>query len=193
MHHKNSPNVAEATNGINFTSALFDKDGKTKCTLKELKRQLKADQACRNAFAHQDGGENHRACGCYIPINQRPINQSSETIRTKVQHGLHGANLASCFHKGRTHVKLQGAFKVDRIIDHRRHGIKTEFLICWKSYSSKHDSWEPESNILDKSLIDNYKEKLQRNMKFYQSPTRDLVWTRRRTRRYLKKNGRGLQ
>lgn len=33
------------------------------------------------------------------------------------------------------------------------------FQVCWSGYSSDHDSWEPERNIIDKSLIQSYLER----------------------------------
>lgn len=37
---------------------------------------------------------------------------------------------------------------------------KREFLIRWKGYSSKSDSWEPEENLDCKDLIDRFMEKV---------------------------------
>jgi len=49
---------------------------------------------------------------------------------------------------------------VESILDHRlkKHGRKsmTEFLVKWKGYDHEHNSWEPETNIMDPELIDLY-------------------------------------
>ena len=48
-------------------------------------------------------------------------------------------------------------FIVEKILGHR-HGSdnKLEYLIKWKGYSEKHNSWEPEVNFLDKEVINKY-------------------------------------
>lgn len=48
-------------------------------------------------------------------------------------------------------------FEVDRIIDvqNKKNG-KKEFLIRWKGYSSKHDTWEPQDNLNCPELISKF-------------------------------------
>lgn len=51
--------------------------------------------------------------------------------------------------------------QVEKVLDvyiHRNN--KREFLIRWKGYSSKSDSWEPEENLDCKDLIDRFMEKV---------------------------------
>lgn len=53
-------------------------------------------------------------------------------------------------------------YEVDRILDvyiHRNN--KREFLIRWKGYSSKSDSWEPEENLDCADLIVKFMEKVE--------------------------------
>ena len=45
-------------------------------------------------------------------------------------------------------------FVVERILGERRKRGKVQFLISWKGYDASHDSWEPEENVLDQSLLD---------------------------------------
>lgn len=52
-------------------------------------------------------------------------------------------------------------YKVDRLLSSRvrKRGSRrvTEYLVRWEGYSPMHDSWEPAVNILDKSLIADFK------------------------------------
>lgn len=53
-------------------------------------------------------------------------------------------------------------YEVERILDvyiHRNN--KREFLIRWKGYSSKSDSWEPEENLDCGDLINKFMEKVE--------------------------------
>lgn len=48
-------------------------------------------------------------------------------------------------------------FDVERIIGHRLGSDgRSEYLIRWSGYGQESDSWEPEENIHQKSLIDDY-------------------------------------
>ena len=52
----------------------------------------------------------------------------------------------------------QLVWTVDRILDHRsgkRKNLK-EFLVRWEGYDKANDSWEPEANILDPTLVQDY-------------------------------------
>lgn len=53
-------------------------------------------------------------------------------------------------------------YEVERILDvyiHRNN--KREFLIRWKGFSSKSDSWEPEENLDCKDLIEKFMNKVE--------------------------------
>ena len=47
-------------------------------------------------------------------------------------------------------------FAVEKILNHRRDTLGSSYLVKWQSYSDKHNSWEPEDNIVDKRLLDEF-------------------------------------
>ena len=55
-------------------------------------------------------------------------------------------------------------FEVEKIIKERPGTDCTEYFVKWKGYSSKSNSWEPESNILDPELVQKYQEELSKSI-----------------------------
>ncbi|XP_064611194.1 chromodomain Y-like protein [Liolophura sinensis] len=48
-------------------------------------------------------------------------------------------------------------FEVDRILDHRKQGAKSEYLIRWKDFGPEDDSWEPVQNLTHcRDLVEHY-------------------------------------
>ena len=47
-------------------------------------------------------------------------------------------------------------YEVETILDHRMKGIKKEYLVKWKGFSSKDNTWEPESNFRDDDIVKKY-------------------------------------
>ncbi|GKT26232.1 hypothetical protein ADUPG1_013285 [Aduncisulcus paluster] len=47
-------------------------------------------------------------------------------------------------------------FTVDKIISHKKKGRQFLFLVKWKGYSQKHNSWVKKSDFVDSSLLDEY-------------------------------------
>ncbi|XP_056642274.1 chromobox protein homolog 5-like isoform X1 [Diorhabda sublineata] len=72
-------------------------------------------------------------------------------------------------------------FEVERILEvhHRRDG-KREFLVSWKGYSAKDNSWEPEENMNCKDLIDKFMAKVEVAKSFEE---KDLRLNRKRVQR----------
>lgn len=92
-------------------------------------------------------------------------------------------------------------FEVGRILDvvvHRNN--KREFLIRWKGYSSKVDSWEPEENLNCRDLIDAYMDKveaakgtLMRELRPVRMPTQRFTLATQALGRRLSKRNFGRQ
>lgn len=53
-------------------------------------------------------------------------------------------------------------FAAEEIKQKRIRDGKVEFLVKWKGWSNKHNTWEPEGNILDTRLLGNFEAKVQR-------------------------------
>ena len=47
-------------------------------------------------------------------------------------------------------------FSAEKILKHRKRNKKVEYLVKWLNFPKCQSTWEPEENILDKRLIDNY-------------------------------------
>ncbi|XP_031549973.1 uncharacterized protein LOC116287432 [Actinia tenebrosa] len=59
--------------------------------------------------------------------------------------------------KARKKLKTQGVYKVEEILAVRqKKDSEREFLIKWDSWGSEYNSWEIESHILDKSVIETF-------------------------------------
>ncbi|EUB56924.1 Chromobox protein [Echinococcus granulosus] len=56
----------------------------------------------------------------------------------------------------RSRSRNSGIYTVEKLLDRRVRMNKVEYLVKWKNWNDKHNTWEPEKNILDKSLIENY-------------------------------------
>ena len=52
--------------------------------------------------------------------------------------------------------KVPKTYVVERLLAARDTAYGREYRVHWADYSSAHDSWEPEGNILDKELIDEF-------------------------------------
>lgn len=54
-------------------------------------------------------------------------------------------------------------YAAERIMKKRVRAGKVEYLVKWKGWSTRHNTWEPEENILDIRLIDIYERSLRGN------------------------------
>ncbi|KAI3389295.1 hypothetical protein SNEBB_003216 [Seison nebaliae] len=50
-------------------------------------------------------------------------------------------------------------FQAERILQRRTINNRTEFLIKWKGWGTKHNTWEPEENILGRTLLENFEKR----------------------------------
>lgn len=50
----------------------------------------------------------------------------------------------------------EDVFEVEKIVSQRAVKGKKQYMVKWKNFSSSENTWEPEENILQKNLIDEY-------------------------------------
>ncbi|XP_065843679.1 chromobox protein homolog 2-like [Oscarella lobularis] len=53
-------------------------------------------------------------------------------------------------------------YAAERVIGQRLRRGRQEFLVKWRGWSYKHNTWEPEENILDSRLLESYKQRAAR-------------------------------
>ena len=56
----------------------------------------------------------------------------------------------------------EDVFEAERLMRKRGRGNKIEYLVKWKNWSPKHNTWEPLGNILDRRLIDQFENEQKR-------------------------------
>ena len=59
-------------------------------------------------------------------------------------------------HNRQSKQEVEELFTVERILSHRTTAGKVQFLVKWETFDSKHNSWEPEENIIDPQLVQEY-------------------------------------
>ncbi|KAE9417638.1 hypothetical protein Angca_002386, partial [Angiostrongylus cantonensis] len=61
---------------------------------------------------------------------------------------------------------LEGnVFAVEALLKERKRKGKTEYLVKWKGWGNKHNTWEPRENVLDDRLFDEFQKHKQKNKK----------------------------
>lgn len=61
--------------------------------------------------------------------------------------------------KKSTPVKSSPIYEVDALLKHRRRAQTREFLVRWKGFEQKDDTWEKERNLSCPQILDKYKRK----------------------------------
>ncbi|KAK6031933.1 chromo' (CHRromatin Organization MOdifier) domain protein, partial [Ostertagia ostertagi] len=61
---------------------------------------------------------------------------------------------------------LEGnVFAVEALLKERKRKGKVEYLVKWKGWGNKHNTWEPRENVLDDRLFDEFQKQKQKNKK----------------------------
>lgn len=92
-------------------------------------------------------------------------------------------------------------WEVEKILDVQYHREnKRDFLIRWKGYSSKSDSWEPEENLDCDDLINKFMDKLDqmknvdhKELRTVRAPTHRFTLMTQSADRRLSKRNKGRQ
>lgn len=56
-------------------------------------------------------------------------------------------------------ISTSPIYEVDELIGHRGRGRNREFLVSWKNFDSKYDTWEKETNLSCPYILAKYKKK----------------------------------
>lgn len=56
-------------------------------------------------------------------------------------------------------------FAVEALLKERKRKGKIEYLVKWKGWGNKHNTWEPRENVLDDRLFDEFQKQKQKNKK----------------------------
>ena len=59
----------------------------------------------------------------------------------------------------------QSIFAAERILKKRKRNGKMQYKVKWLGYPEDQSTWEPEENILDKSLIEHFEHGQKRNQR----------------------------
>lgn len=62
-------------------------------------------------------------------------------------------------------------FAAEALLQRKKFKGKIKYLVKWKGWSSEHNTWEPEENILDQRLLDAFHRKMKQNNNSSIAPT----------------------
>ena len=66
-------------------------------------------------------------------------------------------------------------FAAEKILKKRlKKGKGVEYLVKWQGYGPKYNTWEPEENILDQRLIEEFNSKVKKNVRSRRTKTSQL-------------------
>ncbi|XP_033105072.1 uncharacterized protein LOC117107482 [Anneissia japonica] len=55
----------------------------------------------------------------------------------------------------------ENVFAAEKLLNRRLKKGRVEYLVKWKGWSERHNTWEPEGNILDNRLLERYEQRMQ--------------------------------
>ena len=70
---------------------------------------------------------------------------------------------------GRSTNSEEKVFQVECILNSRQRGGGTQYLVHWLGFGEEERTWEPEANVFDTSLIDDYKRRQAKSKKSVRS------------------------
>lgn len=98
---------------------------------------------------------------CHEDLPPDSYEEVTETEQTAENTPQHDCSPSPCPQET-THTN-DDIYEIDRIIKEKKTNGQTYFLIKWKGYGTADNTWEPEENIFNKSLIENFRRQKLRN------------------------------
>lgn len=88
--------------------------------------------------------DNHYLTTKLEDVNQKSKQTSNENIelKSKVEQ---------------LNSQINGEFEVEKLLKHKKSKGEQCFLVRWKGYSSEHDCWVPQKNLMCPDILEDYK------------------------------------
>ena len=77
-----------------------------------------------------------------------------------------------------TDVSQDPIFQAEKILRERNRKGKKEYKIKWHNYPISESTWEPEENIIDKKLIENFKSKQNNSLSLLLTPNESKIFSK---------------